>query len=136
MYGAVFVAVIIFIVAGTSSESCGVGWDPRTFLYTIASLYLLDFLLCLGQRRSLSNFSRESYAIVFLRFAVLCTMVGFYISANINYYGNKNKNTCKNLLWQTLFVIILGYFEMLKCFCCSLILCVLIPIVIIASRRA
>lgn len=37
---------------------------------------------------------------------------------------------------QALFVIVIGYFEMLKCLCCGCLLCVFLPIVFIAARRA
>jgi hypothetical protein len=67
---------------------------------------------------------------------LLCTMVGFLISGNINYYKVKGISSCQDVMRQAFTVILLGYFEMLKCFCCGCLLCVFLPIVFIAARRA
>ena len=67
---------------------------------------------------------------------MLCTMVGFLISGNINYYGSEGITFCQDFMWQAFIVILLGYFEMLKCFCCGCLLCVFLPIVFIAARRS
>ncbi len=37
--------------------------------------------------------------------------------------------------WIMFFVIVMGYIEMMKCFCMGIIACVMVPFIIIAIRR-
>lgn len=72
---------------------------------------------------------------MFLRFVNLCTMVGFYISANVGYYDERVSTGCEKLLTNAFIVIIIGYIEMLKCCTIGLFLCIFIPMFIYYSRR-
>ena len=70
-------ALVIVISAATSKESCIIGWDAKKFLYTIGGLYFGDCFLVLIQLNYVKSHFRENPCLMFLRYVLLCTMVGF-----------------------------------------------------------
>ncbi len=66
-------------------------------------------------------------------------LVGWLIYGNTIYYKNvstTNYFTNSGLQWVMFFLLVFGYFEMIKCCCISTIVCIMIPFVFFAYRRA
>lgn len=73
----------------------------------------------------------------FTRFGVLVVLTGWLIYGNVLYYNKSDPKQCDNGFRTGMFLmILLGYFEMSKCCCMSLFVCVLLPYLVLIYRRA
>ncbi len=71
-----------------------------------------------------------------LRFLVMVTLTAWLIYGNVIYY-KKMDDTCDKGLFIGIFLMILiGYFEMMKCCLLTIFLCIIIPMFFFAVRRA
>ena len=86
--------MVFFISVVSSNEECKLGWDAKSFLYTISGLYFLETLLVIMQLRHVKTYYKDNSCLTFLSFVNLCTLVGFYISGNVGYYNNPDKSDC------------------------------------------
>jgi hypothetical protein len=91
-------AIAILITVASSKEACVLGWDAKKFMYTISGLYFGESFLILIQVNYVKSHYRENPCIMFLRYVMLCTLTGFYISGNVGYYNNPFKADCSRLL--------------------------------------
>jgi len=72
-----------------------------------------------------------------LRYLVLVFLTSWLIYGNVLYYPKETKDGCDNGLLLGMFLFILvGYFEMMKCCCIGLIICIMVPMYVYAVRRA
>ena len=75
--------------------------------------------------------------VIILRFLGTLFIVGWLIYGNVIYYNELNtKNVNDGFRWVMFFMIVFGYFEMMKCCCIGTIFCIMLPFIFIAMRRA
>ena len=74
------------IAVATSKDNCLLGWDPTNFLYTIGGLYLGDCFLLMIQINYVKSTGKDNLCVMFLRYVLLYTLVGFQIKGNVDYY--------------------------------------------------
>ncbi len=109
----------------------------KTWLIVVVGDYLTDFIFLLAQYHHIKQTRKESAFIIGLRFVLNCFLVCWLIYGNTVYYRtNLCEQTAYNL-WVVMFLVLLiGYFEMLKCCCIGSCICIMVPIFIFAVRRA
>ena len=132
----ILVATIAISIAVNKSEICDGDFDARNWLTIMACLYSGDFLLISTQMRFLKRTRSENLCVTFLRFLMLITVVTFMIIGNIGYYNKRDPRSCPSTNTIALVILIYGYFEMLKCCCIGCLLCILIPLLMMAQRNA
>ena len=72
-----------------------------------------------------------------LRFLGSLFLFGWLIYGNMIYYQKINEsNTNEGFRWMIFILLVFGYFEMLKCCCVGTIVCIMIPFICLAYRRA
>lgn len=134
-YTLIIVTSIAIFVIINRNESCDI--PAKIWLATMMGGYLADFILQMSQLHYLKKHRKESLMIMALRFLVLSFIVGWLIYGNILYYKKSNPKECGTGLRLIMFlVLILGYFEMLKCCCIGMIVCIMVPFLFFAVRRA
>lgn len=99
--------------------------------------YLADVILLMYQFHNLKVTRKDNLKLMAVRFLVLVFNTGWLIYGNVLYYSKGTDQGCNNGYRLALFLVLLiGYFEMMKCCCLSLFLCILIPMFFFAVRRA
>lgn len=140
----IYASLIAFLVALfliiDRKEICfmnGGSMQIKTWLIVIVGNYLLDFMFLLAQYHSIRKTRKENLLIVFVRFLLSCFLVSWLIYGNVLYFRTPICQTEAYYLWLVMFlVLLLGYFEMLKCCCIGTCVCVMLPIFFFAVRRA
>ena len=80
---------------------------------------------------------KESLVIIGIRFLASCFLVSWLIYGNVLYFRVNECETNAYYLYICMFLVILiGYFEILKCCCIGMCICVMVPILFFAVRRA
>lgn len=124
----------IFVIAN-SDEQCDI--PAKMWLSGIMASYIAELILIMFQFHSLKADQRESLTIMALRYLVLVFLTSWLVYGNILYYDKGTEQGCNNGLRLAVFLVLLiGYFEMMKCCCLSLFVCIMVPIFIYAMRRA
>src|SRR5690242_8199013 len=99
--------------------------------------YMMEFILTMCQYHSIKKYMKESIMVMVLRYIVLLALTGWLIYGNVLYYNKGNVDECANGLRLGVFLLLLfGYFEMMKCCCLSLFVCIMIPFLFFHIRRA
>jgi hypothetical protein len=90
------------------------------------------------QYHSLKLYQKESLIILGLRFILATFLVSWLIYGNVIYYQNElgNDQNCGTLTLIMFLVLLIGYFEMLKCCCTGTCVVVMIPLIYMSQRRA
>ena len=89
------------------------------------------------QYHCIQKSGKEHLGMIGLRFLGTMFLFGWLIYGNTIYYQQLTfDNVNSGLRWIMFFLIVFGYFEMLKCCCIGTILCIMIPFICIAARRA
>ena len=128
------IVAAIFVITGRG-KTCQV--NVATWMTGIMGAYLGDFILALYQYHYIKVSRQESILIMALRFIVLNFLVGWLIYGNVIYYDKTSPQGCDQGVRLGVFLMLLvGYFEMMKCFCMGLFVCILVPYLIFAVRRA
>ena len=80
---------------------------------------------------------KENLLVMVLRFLGMLFLVGWLVYGNVIYYQKMNQdNTNNSFRWMMFFLLVFGYFEMLKCCCVGTIVCIMVPFIFLAYRRA
>lgn len=118
-------------------EVCGPDFNVKIWLVTIDSIYVSDLLLALYQMRYLKTNRKESILLIGLRYIVLMVLVGFLISGNIQFFKSTDQSSdCTSARNFTFILLILGYFEMMKCCCVGTLFCIFVPLFLYYARQA
>lgn len=131
----VFLVVSIFLMVDRD-EKCD--QNIQTWLIVITGYYVGDFIVLLGQFNYLKKMRRENFYVTISRFFFSCFLVGWLIYGNVMYFKNGSNCSEKAPGLNTImfFILLLGYFEMLKCCCMGTCVCIMLPVMFFAVRRA
>ena len=89
------------------------------------------------QYHLLKKTKKENLILLGARYVNLVFITGWLLYGNIIYFNKTSDDSCSPSLRLGLFIMLLiGYIEMMKCFCLTLFLCILIPMIFFAVRRA
>ena len=133
-YAMIIAVVIAVFVMANKSKECE--FSARTWLTVVIGTYLLDFILAMFQYHKVKSTRKESVVLMAFRFLVLSFLVGWLVYGNALYYKEAKNPHCSDGLKLIMFLTLLfGYFEMIKCCCMSLIVCIMIPLFFFAVRR-
>lgn len=115
----------------------------QTWLAVICGTYGSDMFLAYCQYAVLKARQKESLPIIFFRFILSLFLVAWLIYGNYYYFHfniddelQDYYGACYGLSVLMLLVLIVGYFEMLKCCCISTFICIMFPIILGARRNA
>mmetsp|Transcript_42990 Transcript_42990/g.41356 ORF Transcript_42990/g.41356 Transcript_42990/m.41356 type:complete len:159 (-) Transcript_42990:331-807(-) len=133
----VFFLVAVFVIAKRNTDCALKNTTIKSWLVVAIGAYLADFILLMAQFHNIKKTHKESVVIILIRFIVNCFLVAWLIFGNVIYYA---PNLCQQeayQLWVIMFLVLLiGYFEMMKCCCIGSCICILIPVLCIYARRA
>lgn len=147
VYAAIMVLIVAIFLASDNKENCGmniVETNPltyqmqiKTWLIAVVGYYLCDFMLLLAQYHHIKQTRKESMCILMLRFMINCFLFSWLIYGNTVYFRSNLCESQAYYLWLIMFLVLLvGYFEMLKCCCVGTCVCIMLPIFFFAVRRA
>jgi hypothetical protein len=110
---------------------CG-GRPIQIWLIGILCAYVLDAIAIIPNLSYVRIHARESPKVTIIRYLILAFVVGWNIWGNIIYYDGPIyiPATCSNIAFMMFLMIILGYIEMLKFCCLSMVICIIVPILI------
>ena len=136
----IFLIVIFFNVLYNNKNAIECGGPVKMWLTGIVLYYILDFILNMVSYHYLKTYNKDSYAVWGFRYVLLVFMFGWLVYGNFiywspDYFCDKLEET-RWLDFLMFLSIIFGYFEMLKCFCISLLICFIVPMLFFANRRA
>lgn len=134
---AIIVAISIGLGQNSASEyPCEKGFHARSWITGMLICYCIDFVLIGFNIYNLKTKYVQNICVFLLRFLLLIAIVVQLIIGNVNYYPKSDMTTdCGSLKTYALVVIIIGYFEMLKCCCLGMLGCCLIPVIILSARN-
>lgn len=107
----------------------------KTWLIVVVGSYLTDFIFLLAQYHHIKQTRKENLCVVMLRFFLNCFLVCWLIYGNTVYFRPNHCETDAYYLWVVmLLVLLIGYFEMLKCCCIGTCVCIMLPLMFFAVR--
>lgn len=108
------------------------------WLIVVMGDYLVDIILLMVQYDFLKKHHRESLLLIGVRFLLSCFLVSWLIYGNVFYYRYETEcsKSASGLTLVMFLVLLLGYFEMLKCCCIGTCICVMIPVLYYQIRRS
>lgn len=136
-YAVIFIIAIIAVVLVNKKSDLEQDDLARKWLAVTLGYYIGEFILQMCQYHFLKKNMRENLLVMGLRFLGMLFLFGWLIYGNVIYYKKMQpENTNNSFRWMIFFLLVFGYFEMLKCCCVGTIVCIMIPFIIIAFRRA
>jgi hypothetical protein len=136
IYAALIILVITIFIIVNKNIICI--YKIRTWLIVVMGSYLGDFIFLMFQLHHLKQFRRENFYIIVFRFLIQCFLVSWLIYGNVYYYQNDlagNTEICGSLSLIMFLVLLLGYFEMLRCCFVGTCVCLIVPFLLVRSRR-
>ena len=135
VYSIIIILCITIFLLSNLKESCEI--PAKIWLTVHMFLYIIDTSFIVLQLRYLKSHRRESLCIMAMRYLALSLIVGWLCYGNMLYYTHNNAKDCSGGIRLIMFLsLILGYFEILKCICIGAVLCIMIPYLFLAARRA
>lgn len=130
------ITVIIFLLVNKDNSICG--YPLSSWLTVHAGIYLTDFILLMYHYHYLKLHQKESIIILITRFVSDTFLVSWLIYGNVLYYKNElgNDEACGTLTLIMFLVLLIGYFEMLKCCCTGTCVIIMFPLIYMNQRRA
>jgi hypothetical protein len=139
-YTGLFIIITALVLAVNKNVVVGPDWDAKVWLTVTLLYYILEFIMQMMQYHCVKKEMRENLCIMASRYIGMLFLVGWLVYGNTIYYKNISSNTAaitnSGLQWVMFFLLVFGYFEMIKCCCISTIVCIMIPFVFFAYRRA
>lgn len=137
MYSILFSVCIIIALSVNKDSNLVKDNIVRKWLAVILGYYLVEFIFQMMQYHCIQKNGKEHLGLMGIRFLGMAFLVGWLIYGNVIYYQQLNFDNVNNgLRWMMFFLLIFGYFEMLKCCCVGTIVCIMVPFIFIAARRA
>jgi hypothetical protein len=130
--------LITFLLAGillfNDYGDCGI--PIQMWLTVFLGVYVAYSVVHLLNYYYIMKHRRGNFAFTFLDYLVLLFQFGWLVYGNVIFYDKKDMCDEKAYnLWLIMFMlIIIGYCEMCKCCCFSVLFCVLIPLLFVAGR--
>lgn len=128
--------VTIFVLSDRK-QNCGLNdyqMQIKTWLIVVVGDYLTDFILLLGQYHHIKTTGRDSICIILIRFLLNCFLVSWLMYGNTIFFRPNSCDVDAYYLWIVmLLVLLVGYFEMLKCCCIGMCVCVMLPLFFFAA---
>jgi integral membrane sensor domain MASE1 len=132
-----FIIALCILIALFSDDGDYCEMPAKMWLGIHFGGYSVDLILINMQLKYLKKHRKESLCLMGMRFLTLTFLVGWLVYGNMLYYIDYNPYKCSNGVRLVMFlVLVLGYFEMLKCFCVGLVICIMVPFLVFAARRA
>ena len=134
-YNLIIVLVSSIFVMVNKNAQCDI--SAKGWITVAMGSYLTDFIAIMFQYHKLKVTRKENLPLMGVRFLILVFLTSWLIYGNVLYFNRGKPQDCDNGLRLCMFLLLLiGYFEMMKCFCISLLICVLVPLLVFSYRNA
>ena len=134
-YTSMIMLTCIIFASLNKNNACSV--PIKMWLGVHTGLYLSETIVIMYQYHWLKKTKKENLFLLGARFLNLVVISGWLVYGNVLYFNKSTEGSCVSGLRLALFIMLLvGYIEMMKCFCLTIFLCILIPVIIFAVRRS
>lgn len=134
-YTSMIMLTCIIFASLNKNNACSV--PIKMWLGVHTGVYLSETIVIMYQYHWLKKNKKENLFLLGARFLNLVVISGWLVYGNVLYFNKSTEGSCMSGLRLGLFIMLLvGYIEMMKCFCLTIFLCILIPVIFFAVRRS